>query len=68
MASACREGQTASCCRGSDPDRPSSVDEGLGKDAGSLLGRARTTDPIDAPMVLIAEPGDRILTSDPDDK
>jgi hypothetical protein len=35
-----------------------------GRDAGVLLGSARTSDPIDATVVLIAGAGDRILTSD----
>ncbi len=43
------------------------VDEPMGRRAGVLLARAGTTDPIDATVVLVAEPGDRILTSDPDD-
>jgi len=43
------------------------VDERLGRASGVLVGRAGTSDPIDATVVLIAEPGDRILTSDPDD-
>ena len=38
-----------------------------GREAGALLGAAGTTDPIDATVVLLAEPGDRILTSDPGD-
>lgn len=43
------------------------VDERMGRRAGVLLARAGTADPIDATVVLAAEPGDRILTSDPDD-
>lgn len=43
------------------------VDLELGRDAGLLLGRSRTVDPIDATVVLIADHGDRILTSDSDD-
>ncbi|MDA1061726.1 MAG: twitching motility protein PilT [Chloroflexi bacterium] len=43
------------------------VDEQLGRDAGVLVGRAGTSDPIDATVVLIAETGDRIVTSDPAD-
>ena len=43
------------------------VDEQMGRDAGALLGKARTDDPIDATVVLVARSGDRILTSDPDD-
>lgn len=38
-----------------------------GRSAGALLGRNGTSDPIDDAVVLMAEPGDRIMTSDPDD-
>ena len=41
-----------------------SVDEQMGRRAGVLLARAGTDDPIDATVVLAAENGDRILTSD----
>jgi predicted nucleic acid-binding protein len=44
-----------------------SVDEQMGREAGALLARARTNDPIDATVVLVARSGDRILTSDPND-
>jgi hypothetical protein len=44
------------------PVRPSD-----GRDAGALLADAGTADPIDATVVLLAVPGDRILTSDPGD-
>lgn len=43
------------------------VDEEAGRAAGVLIGRAGTQDPIDATLVLLAQPGDRILTSDPKD-
>lgn len=43
------------------------VDEQMGRDAGALLAKARTDDPIDATVVQVARSGDRILTSDPDD-
>jgi len=43
------------------------VDEQMGRDAGALLSKAPTDDPIDATVVLVARSGDRILTSDPDD-
>ncbi len=43
------------------------VDQRLGRAAGVLLARARTDDPIDATVVLVAADGDRILTSDPID-
>jgi hypothetical protein len=35
-----------------------------GRAAGALLGAARSSDPVDATVVLLAAPGDRILTSD----
>jgi hypothetical protein len=38
-----------------------------GRQAGVLLGSTGTTDPVDATVVVLAKPGDRILTSDPDD-
>ena len=38
-----------------------------GRDAGILLAAAGTADAIDATVVLLAAPGDRILTSDPGD-
>jgi hypothetical protein len=43
------------------------VDERLGRESGILVGLAKTSDPIDATIVLIASNGDRILTSDPRD-
>lgn len=44
-----------------------SVDGEMGRAAGVLLGRAGTSNPIDATVALVAENGDRILTSDPSD-
>lgn len=38
-----------------------------GRDAGVLQAAAGTADAIDATVVLLAAPGDRILTSDPGD-
>ena len=38
-----------------------------GREAGVLLGRTGSADPIDATVALLANPGDRILTSDPAD-
>jgi hypothetical protein len=38
-----------------------------GREAGALLGAARSSDPVDATVVLLAAPGDRIVTSDPGD-
>jgi len=43
------------------------VDLALGKDAGVLSGRAGTGDAVDATVVAVADDGDRIATSDPDD-
>lgn len=43
------------------------VDDEAGRAAGILVGHAGTQDPIDATLVLLAHPGDRILTSDPKD-
>lgn len=43
------------------------VDDEVGRTAGVLIGQAGTQDPIDATLVLVAHPGDRILTSDPQD-
>lgn len=43
------------------------VDERLGRRAGELVGAAGTSDPIDATVVAVASPGDRVLTSDVDD-
>jgi len=42
------------------------LDEDLGKKAGVLLGRAAAEDPIDAALVLLADDGDQIYTSDPE--
>jgi hypothetical protein len=38
-----------------------------GRLAGALLGKAGTSDPIDATVVLLASPGDRVMTGDPKD-
>lgn len=46
--------------------RPNRRTGGRG-DAGVLLGLTGTTDPVDATVVLLASPGDWILTSDPRD-
>ena len=44
-----------------------SVSPSDGRGAGVLLAEAGTADAIDATVVLLAVPGDRILTSDPGD-
>jgi hypothetical protein len=38
-----------------------------GRAAGALLGDAGMSDAVDATVVLLAEPGDRIMTGDPPD-
>src|ERR1043165_8359742 len=43
------------------------IDDDLGRRCGELLGKASTTDPIDAAVVLIATEGETGMTSDPDD-
>lgn len=43
------------------------VDQGLGRKAGALIGRAGVGDAVDATVVAIALSGDRILTGDPGD-
>lgn len=43
------------------------VDRHLGQQAGVLSGRAASGDAVDATVVAIADAGDRILTSDPQD-
>ena len=43
------------------------LDAALGRAAGELLARAKQHDVIDAALVLLAQDGDRIITSDPDD-
>jgi predicted nucleic acid-binding protein len=44
-----------------------SIDDALGRRCGELLGRASTSDPIDAAVVLIASDGELVVTSDPED-
>ncbi len=43
------------------------LDDGLGRAAGALLARTGRADVIDAALVLLAEDGDDIVTSDLDD-
>jgi len=43
------------------------LDAVLGRAAGELLARAKQDDVIDAALVLLANDGDRIITSDPED-
>jgi hypothetical protein len=43
------------------------LDRALGRDAGELLARAGRSDVVDAALVLLADDGDQIVTSDPDD-
>lgn len=43
------------------------LDQGLGKRAGMLLKKSRTSDVIDAAIVSLTNDGDQILTSDVDD-
>ena len=43
------------------------LDAGLGRRAGVLLARSGLSDAIDAALVALADHGDQIITSDPDD-
>jgi predicted nucleic acid-binding protein len=43
------------------------IDDELGRQCGELLGKAKTSDPIDAAVVLIAVDGESVVTSDPED-
>lgn len=43
------------------------LDDRAGRAAGELLARAGQKDVIDAALVLLADDGDHIVTSDPDD-
>ena len=43
------------------------LDEELGRRAGVLLARCGLTDAIDAALVCMADHGDQVFTSDPDD-
>ena len=43
------------------------IDDARGRRSGELLGRAKTSDPIDAAVVLVARDGDVVVTSDPED-
>ena len=44
------------------------LDEALGRSAGVLLARSGLDDAVDAALVALCRSGDRILTSDPDDR
>jgi hypothetical protein len=43
------------------------LDDSTGRGAGELLAAVRANDVIDAALVLLADDGDQIVTSDPDD-
>jgi hypothetical protein len=43
------------------------LDDALGRRAGVLLGRARTSDVVDASLLVLAADGDVVLTSDAED-
>jgi len=43
------------------------LDQAIGPAAGLLCASTQTSDPIEAALVLIAEPGDQILTTDGED-
>lgn len=43
------------------------LDEALGRATGELLAASGHSDVVDAALVLLADDGDQIITSDPDD-
>ena len=43
------------------------IDQVVGRHAGELVGKSGSSDTIDATVILLANHGDRILTSDPSD-
>jgi hypothetical protein len=43
------------------------LDDTLGRRAGVLLGKTRTSDVVDAALALLATDGDTLMTSDPAD-
>lgn len=53
--------------RALDAIEVSPLDIALGRAAGELLAKARRSDVIDAAIVLLADDGDYIVTSDPED-
>jgi hypothetical protein len=59
-----RQARLAKALKGIDI-RP--LDDALGRRVGALLATTGTKDVIDAALVLIAEDGDEIVTSDPGD-
>jgi hypothetical protein len=62
-----RQGRQANLYRLLQAVKVQPIGDQEGREAGALLGQAGTADPVDATVVLLANPGDRILTSDPDD-
>jgi glycine/D-amino acid oxidase-like deaminating enzyme len=62
-----RQGRQANLGRLLQAVKVQPVHDEDGREAGVLLGRAGTADPVNATVALLAGPGDRIFTSDPDD-
>jgi hypothetical protein len=62
-----RQGRQVSLARLLQAVDVRAVNPSDGRAAGTLLADAGTADAIDATVVLLAVPGDRILTSDPGD-
>ncbi|MCQ3810679.1 MAG: twitching motility protein PilT [Acidimicrobiia bacterium] len=60
-------GRQARLARALDLVKVIPLDEELGRRAGVLLSQSGLTDAIDAALAALANPGDQIITSDPDD-
>lgn len=60
-------GRQARLARALDLVKVIPLDEELGRRAGVLLSQTGLTDAIDAALAALANPGDQIITSDPDD-
>lgn len=60
-------GRQARLARALDLVKVIPLDDELGRRAGVLLSQTGLTDAIDAALAALANPGDQIITSDPDD-
>lgn len=57
-------GRQTTLARALSAVRVDEIDQATGRSAGVLLGRAKTSDAVDATVALLAQDGDTVLTSD----